>query len=121
MRKARGNGASISLIFRGGKLFDTPDKWEEAYVDALDATNGRLIVDTAHGGEMAHDTEGKFNKSVLGQIACLDHVIELAKAGIVPTGILCEASDAPSQVDPVIPFETAVQKTVELHQAMKLS
>lgn len=99
-----GAGA-IVLCYRGGENAQTPEEWENQYLSALELTGGLMIVYVAHGSEMAHDPGKNFQKSVLGQLACLDHVIELAAEGYVPAGIKIEASNAASPVDPVIPFE----------------
>ncbi len=115
------NPASITLIFRGGTNFTTPDLWEQQYKIAHELTNGNLIVDTAHGSEMAFDPGGNFSKSVDGQKACLDRVLELASDGFVPTGIMIEASDhvvknPARQTDPNMPFDIAVQDVIELNK-----
>lgn len=120
MQKARGSdGAPIALIFRGGDDLQTAEAWEQEYLRAIEVTKGRVIVDVAHGGEMAHDPNNEFKKSQLGQLACYDHVISLAKDGHIPAGIMCEASNAESQVDPVIPFNEAVGKFIELQGTMR--
>lgn len=119
-RSERGEkDGAISLIFRGGANAQDPKSWEEAYIEALRATNGNMIVDVAHGGEMAHSPDRDFTKSVIGQIACYDHVIELARDGYIPAGVLCEASDTVSLVDPVIPFDSAINRTLELAQIIQ--
>lgn len=107
---ARGDsGASAVLIYRGGRNAATPRDWERNYRQALARTEGRLIVDTAHGGEMAHHPEGIYAKSVAGQIACIEHVIAIADKGELPAGIMMEASDADSPTDPLIPFSIAIE------------
>ncbi|HVV67271.1 MAG TPA: hypothetical protein VHB72_04380 [Candidatus Saccharimonadales bacterium] len=85
--------APAIMIFRGGEEIRTPRKWRSAYVRALEATEGRLIVDTAHGSEMAHDPEGEFGKTVEGQKRALQTVLDVASEGYVPAGIMMEASD----------------------------
>ncbi len=105
-----GMGARAILLFRGGNNAQTPDKWEREYLHAHELTNGRLLVDWAHGGEQAHDPKGEFQKSVLGQIACMNHTIEIAqRTGKTPAGIFTEASDAESPTDPVMPFDIAIE------------
>jgi hypothetical protein len=71
-----------------------------------------LLVDLAHGSEMAH-TEG-FKKSISGQIAALDHLTALAIRGFVPKGILIEASSSISPVDPNMPFNVAINGIIRL-------
>jgi hypothetical protein len=111
----RGVGARAILLFRGGLNATNPEAWEEQYLLAHEATDGRLLVDWAHGGEQAHDTHGKFGKSVDGQIACMEHTIEIAeRTGKAPTGIFAEASSAKSPTDPVMPFEAAIEGALTL-------
>ncbi len=112
------DAASISLIFRGGNSLTTPDEWANAYAEVADITNGSFIVDVAHASEMAHDPEGQFKKTNAGQIACMDHVIELAQDGIYPAGIMCEASNTPRCIDPVIPTDVAADRIIELRRAI---
>ena len=115
VQSERGTNASpMTLIFRGGTNAQNPETWENAYKQAYDATEGNLLVDVAHGGEMAHSPMQDFSKSVDGQIECFDHVIKLAQEGLKPAGILCEASNTHSQVDPVIPLEAAITRTQQL-------
>ncbi len=102
------DGAEVVLIYRGGFNAQTPDDWEKQYIRAHELTGGRFIVDTAHGGEMAHSPDQDFTKSVLGQIACLDHVMELARDGLAPRGVMMEASDTISPTDPNMPFTAAL-------------
>ena len=119
MRDLRGSsGAEIALIYRGGENAKTPEAWEVAYKDALARTDNRLIVDVAHGGEMAHDPSTKFTKSVIGQLACLGHVLRLAEEGFMPAGIHMESSDARSPIDPVIPFKDGINGIVNLRNIM---
>lgn len=108
--------APAVLIYRGGEKVRTPEQWEDAYLRALDATGGKLIVDTAHGSEMAHDPDKKFQKSVPGQIAAMEAVIRLAEDGRVPAGIMIEASDIESPVDPTIPLEIALAGAKRLYE-----
>ena len=109
--------APAILIYRGGDNARNPDDWEKSYRRALEMTDGQLIVDTAHGGEMAHDPAGNFQKSVVGQIACLDSVIRVAEEYVeLPLGVMIEASDAPSPTDPVMPFASAIAGALKLHQ-----
>lgn len=110
------NAAPAVLIYRGGANATTPDAWEKAYLDAHDRTNGMLIVDSAHGGEMAHDPNKGFNKTVIGQVACLNHIIRVGvEQDKLPIGVIIEASQAISPVDPVMDFEQALDKIVALN------
>jgi hypothetical protein len=96
-----GVGAAAVLLYRGGENALTPQAWEDAYLETLELTNGAVIVDCAHGGMRAHTPDN--GKSVEGQRRARDHVIDLAERGYVPAGIMLEASDTPSVVDPNMP------------------
>lgn len=102
------NDAPAILIYRGGENTRTPNEWAKQYKTAHEATDGKIIVDCAHGSEMAHDPSGQFKKSIQGQVLAIDHLIELAKQGMMPLGIMIEASDAVSPTDPVIPYDLAL-------------
>ena len=105
-----GMSARAILLFRGGTNATSPEAWEEQYLTAHELTGGRLLVDWAHGGEQAHDPNNGFGKSVEGQVACMEHTIEIAeRTGKAPAGIFAEASSAKSPTDPVMPFEAAVE------------
>jgi hypothetical protein len=109
----RGNeGAPAVVIYRGGANARTPQAWEDTYKRLWDATGGAFIVDTAHDGGTAHDVHGK--KSTDGQTAALDHVIELTYEGYAPGGVLIEASDTLSVVDPNMPHDLALLGVVSL-------
>lgn len=116
----QGMGARAILLFRGGLNATSPEAWEEQYLKAHELTDGRLLVDWAHGGEQAHDPNGAFGKSVEGQIACMEHTIEIAeRTGKAPAGVFAEASSAKSPTDPVMPFEAAIdgaQRLVAIKQ-----
>jgi phospho-2-dehydro-3-deoxyheptonate aldolase len=116
VRDARGEDAAPAvLLYRGGENAKTPAAWERTYRDALERTGGHMIVDVAHGSEMAHDPNGGFKKSVPGQIAAMNHVIRIAdEHEELPTGIMMEASSARSDTDPVMPFETATNGLLRL-------
>lgn len=121
-RHNKGAGALATLVFRGGSDFDTPRLWTDQYLHALDVTEGRLIVDVAHGSEMAFDPSGNYDKTRAGQIACMEAVIELASDGHAPSGIMIEASDYEhpdpyKRTDPNIPFDIALEGILELHKA----
>ncbi len=120
---ARGSAPAI-LIFRGGEDLRTPEAWEKAYLEAYRLTNGRLIIDLAHGSEMAHDPTMGFKKSVAGQISAMQHLIKLAEQGHAPLGVMMEASDViakavEQRVDPPMPLQFALDGAVRLHQARK--
>ncbi len=106
----------VILLYRGGENAKTPEDWERQYREALVATKGAMIVDIAHGSEMAHDPNGGFKKSVTGQIRALEHVLHLAELGESPSGIMAEASSAFSPTDPHMPFDIALQGVRRLHQ-----
>lgn len=104
------------LIFRGGKQLDTPEKWERGYLDAISQTEGRVIVDVAHGSEMAHDPNGRFRKSVAGQVAAMESVIRLAEHGYIPAGMMIEATNLQTPTDPVMPLDLALTGVKRLHK-----
>jgi phospho-2-dehydro-3-deoxyheptonate aldolase len=110
------NEAPAVLIYRGGSNARTPKAWEDNYRRAHERTNGQLVVDTAHGGEMAHNPKGEYAKSIIGQIACIEHVINVAAKGEMPVGIMMEASDAASPTDPLVPFNVAIEGIRELNE-----
>jgi phospho-2-dehydro-3-deoxyheptonate aldolase len=103
--------APAILIYRGGENALNPKSSAEMYKRAHDATNGRIIRDNAHGVEMAHNPNGKFEKSVAGQIRASHAAIELAHQGYPPLGVMYEASQLESIMDPHIPLETAILHT----------
>lgn len=109
----RGKGQEI-LIFRGGKDYLNPTSWENHYKQAYSMTEGKIIVDLAHGSEQAHDLNGKFSKSIKGQAACFDHIIDLTRQGYKPVGIMTEASNVISPTDPNMPLELALNKIKKL-------
>lgn len=73
MHKTEGN-PHTGIIWRGGSHYMTPEKFEEGLIQTAN-TGMSYAVDCAHGGEQAHDAEGK--KSVAAQKICFDHVLEL--------------------------------------------
>ncbi len=106
------DAAPAILIYRGGQNAVTPEDWQAMYRRALDMTEGRLIVDVAHGSEMAHDPARQFNKSMAGQMLAMEAVINVADRGELPAGIMIEASDIqiddPRHItDPNIPLSVA--------------
>src|SRR5665213_1008222 len=46
--------APAVVVYRGGKNATNPQSWRNQYLRVLDLTNGKAIVDIAHGSEMAH-------------------------------------------------------------------
>lgn len=110
-----GREAPSVLLFRGGEDFTTPGEWVAQLQHVTAATDGIVIVDAAHGGEMAHDPNGRFGKSEAGQLACIDSVIENTnKTKRIPRGIMLETSNLTTPTDPVIPLEQALEKLEEL-------
>lgn len=109
------DSGSVTLLYRGGKNAPDPQSWEYQYRTALERTQGQLIVDIAHGSEMAHDLKGNFEKSEIGQLKAMFHVLDIAEKGEIPVGIMMEASDAPSRVDPVIPIKLALDGVMHLY------
>ncbi len=115
IRKARGTDAApVVLIYRGGVDAQTPEAWEEQVKRAVERTMGSMIVDLAHGGEMAHDPAGNFQKTVPGQKACAEHAIQLAEQGHRSAGYMMEASSVKSCTDPNMPFTVGLDTMVEL-------
>jgi phospho-2-dehydro-3-deoxyheptonate aldolase len=112
----RNNTSPATLIYRGGENAQTPEAWERQYVRVLQQTRGNVIVDVAHGSEMAHDPEGGFQKSVEGQENALEHVIRLAEMGHIPMGVMIEASDIESPTDPVMPLQVALDGVKRLYE-----
>lgn len=109
--------APAILIYRGGANAQDAEAWQRQYRQALERTSGRLIVDTAHGGEMAFDPYRAYGKSVRGQIACMEAVLRIADvSGEAPLGIMMEASDAVSPTDPVMPFTVALDGVNHLYR-----
>lgn len=102
--KVRGYGAPVIPIFRGGSDLKTPEAWEDAFIRMSEATEGRFIVDSAHGTEMAHDPSQKFGKTVAGQLVALEHIFELIEEGHPVKAIMTEASLTDSPTDPNIPM-----------------
>jgi len=109
--------APAVLIYRGGENAMNPAASADMYKRAHEATDGRIIRDNAHGVEMAHNPNGKFEKSIAGQIRASHAAIELAYEGYPPLGVMYEASNLESIMDPHIPLETAILHTELLHTA----
>lgn len=115
INSVRGNSSETGqaiLIYRGGKNAQNPEDWEKNYLDAYEQTKGKIIVDSAHGGEMAFDPKLEYRKSIEGQKKCLEKISELCLRGYRPLGIMTEASDTiiespEKNVDPNMPFDEA--------------
>lgn len=112
----RNSTSPATLIYRGGENAQTSEAWERQYVRVLQQTRGNVIVDVAHGSEMAHDPEGAFQKSVEGQEEALEHVIRLAEIGHIPMGVMVEASDIESPTDPVMSLQVALDGVKRLYE-----
>jgi hypothetical protein len=106
--------APAFLMYRGGNNAKTPSDWEDNYIAAWEATEGRLMVDLGHGTEMAHDPTGRFEKSVAGQILAGDHLIELDERGYAPFAVTMEASDKQGPMDPEMPLAIARNLSLSL-------
>lgn len=106
--------APAVLIFRGGENLKTPEEWEQQYIRAHELTEGKIIVDTAHGTEMAHHPEGAFEKSVEGQTIAQKHLVKIAQEGYMPVGKLSEASSTVGKTDPNMPLEPSLMFGIEL-------
>ena len=119
IRSNVGGTAPVFLIDRGGTNFDTPQKWEDNTKRLLDRTDGIMMLDLAHGSEQAHDPNGNFGKSVEGQIRAMEHYIKIGEqTGMWANGILLEASDAPSDTDPNMPHQIALDGIVHIAALM---
>lgn len=108
--------APAVLIYRGGENATNLKSSAEMYKKAYDATNGRVIRDNAHGLEMAHNPSKEFKKSVEGQLRASHAAIHLAHQGYPALGVMYEASELESIMDPHMPLETAILHTELLHQ-----
>lgn len=113
------SSAPVTLIYRGGDNAMTPTKWEEQVRRAYQLTDGQMILDLAHGGEMAHDPSKKAQKSILGQIACANHAIAMAQDGILMAGYLMESSDIISLTDPNMPHTDGLETIKQLRDASR--
>lgn len=109
--------APAVLIYRGGENAKSPNQLEENYILAYERTEGRIIRDNAHGVEMAYHPDAEFKKSAEGQIQASMAGIELAKQGLSPLGVMYEASQQESIMDPHIPLESAIKHTEMLYEA----
>ena len=110
MMRPSGSAPAV-LIYRGGDNAKSPKSSANMYKRAYDATNGRIIRDNAHGVEMAHSISGDYTKSIEGQIEASLATIDLARQGYPPLGVMYEASELESIMDPHMPLETALLHT----------
>lgn len=115
-RSLRSEGdAPVFLLYRGGENARNPEDWIAQYLYALSATEGRMMVDTAHGTEMAFDPDGKFKKSIEGQIKAWQVILMLAEHGHRPWAVTSEASRLKSDMDPHMPLQLVLSYATELH------
>ena len=112
--------APAVLLYRGGTNAMTPKSWEEQCKEAVERTEGRVIIDFAHGSEMAHDPNGNGEKSIEGQLAAFNHGLELAAEGYIPAGIMLEASDTQRVVDPNMPQLTGLMCASQLNAVRQI-
>lgn len=101
--------APAFLIYRGGTDYRTPQSVERKIREVIDSSEGKVVIDTAHGVESAFDPCGNFKKSVVGQISALAMTRKLQGEGCSFMGLLVEASDNKGQTDPNIPFSQALR------------
>lgn len=118
--------APVFLIYRGGTNAMNPTAWKNEYKRAWEATEGRFMVDLAHGSEMAHDPRQNFQKSIDGQICASDSLIELAGQGYAPAAVTMEASNLKSVMDPHMPLSLAlgtIQQllTIKAHRTVAIA
>jgi len=102
------------LIYRGGSAYNTPQKVENMIRGVIEDTEGRVVIDTAHGVECAFDPKRSFQKSVIGQLSALAMVERLLIDGYTFMGLLVEASDNKGQTDPNIPFSMAYRRVEQI-------
>jgi hypothetical protein len=110
------NDAPVVLIYRGGLKASSPSEWEKAVIDVHEETDGRFLLDTAHGTEMAHDPGRLFGKSVDGQVLAVYAMNRLAQRGYAPAGSMMEASRLESPTDPHMPLAIALEGVKEQHK-----
>lgn len=113
--------APALLIYRGGSNAQTPKASKDMCKRVIEATNGRIIIDTAHGIEMAHDPTGKFEKSVTGQMRATQMLVDIGREGYLPLGKMSEASAQESPTDPHMPLEIALNASRKLYQIKRNS
>ncbi len=113
--------APAILIYRGGANAKTAKASKEMCKRVIEATKGRVIIDTAHGLEMAHDQAGKFEKSPQGQILATQMLLELDREGYHSLGKMSEASAQTSPTDPHMPLAIALNASRKLYQMKRNS
>lgn len=114
-----GGTAPVIIVDRGGTDFHTPQAWEDNIKHNLDRTGGRMAICLGHGSEQAHDPNGNFGKSVEGQIRAMEHYIKIGEeTGMWANGLLIEASDAPSDTDPNMPHQIALDGIAHIASLM---
>lgn len=115
----RQKGRSSYLLYRGGSALSTPAQWESAVLHVIEQTEGKIMLDLAHGSEQAHDPEGRFRKSAEAQLRALEHYLAMGeRTGLWAHGIMLEASDAPSDTDPNMPHIAAINGLRDIVRAM---
>lgn len=113
------NPAPAVLLYRGGTDLDTPQKWEDDLKRTLGDMKGVMMLDLAHGSEQAHDPNGNFKKSSIGQIKAMEHYIKICEqASVWANAVMLEASDAPSETDPNMPHQVALDGIAHIAQLM---
>lgn len=88
--KTAGN-LHTGIIWRGGSAYMSPETFEEG-LQKVAQTKRPYAIDCAHGNEVAHDKDHQ--KSIAGQKACFDHVLELVKnrtLSVAPKAIMIES------------------------------
>lgn len=122
IRSHMSRDAVVTTLHRGGSNLHTPELWEQSVLRELELTEGRMMLDLAHGAEQAHEPSGNFDsKSTEGQERALEHYIEIGeRTGMWARGLLIEASDAPSDTDPNMPRQVALDGIVHILSVMGL-
>jgi hypothetical protein len=107
--------APAVVIYRGGENAKTEDEWIEQRMKAFEASGGLMIDDSAHGSEMACDPEGVYQKSEEGQKRAQEHLVRMCEAGYGGIGVLMEASDTRSDVDPNMSFSVGLSNMERMY------
>ncbi len=108
------------LIYRGDGQTRTADAWQARAAEIIEQTGGAVMLDMAHGAEMACDPDD-YKKSVEGQLIAWDRAIELRQGGYRWVGQLTESSDLESPMDPPIPIDAAMEKVRQMNLAREQS
>lgn len=131
-KRVEDHNPSGLLIHRSGGV-ESPDAWENQIIAASARLESRrsevsgMIVDLAHGTEIAHDPRQKGRKTIAGQVAAFDHMLDILEdnTNILPNlaGLMVEASDTKPKpgrcTDPNMPFALLEEKVDELKQILK--